>query len=315
MSRKGAGIELGSISLHPSGFTHGPQPGSVEASIGKEATDELAVMVDTFRPLDLCGPALECEDTSYAWTWSQRELRHDAGAGVDRLTRRRPKPASDSVLNRVARRLVMRSTPHERKRLMAHRTHVRRTAVLSVGAALVMAGALLPAASAIATPAAPSAADPLRYRIGEVITGGTLGTVSAMAMNEASEVVGATNYPLDAFRWSGGEFETLPDLPGHEEHIAHDLTDNGTVVGIAGRFGEDNYPRAVRWVDGVPEDLGVLEPTGASEAYGVNDAGMVVGSASVGFGWRGFVWTEDAGMVDITGEASAGRTTSTSPAR
>ena len=56
MSRKGAGIEQGSISLHPSGFTHGPQPGSVEASIGKAATDELAVMVDTFRPLDLLRP-------------------------------------------------------------------------------------------------------------------------------------------------------------------------------------------------------------------------------------------------------------------
>ncbi len=79
MSRKGAGIELGSISLHPSGFTHGPQPGSVEASIGVEATEELAVMVDTFRPLDLCGPAIECEDTSYAWTWAQRELDRDAG--------------------------------------------------------------------------------------------------------------------------------------------------------------------------------------------------------------------------------------------
>lgn len=56
MSRKGAGIGLGSISLHPSGFTHGPQPGSVEAAIGKPGTDELAVMIDTFRPLHL-GPA------------------------------------------------------------------------------------------------------------------------------------------------------------------------------------------------------------------------------------------------------------------
>ena len=72
MSRKGAGIELGSISLHPSGFTHGPQPGSVEASIGKEATDELAVMVDTFRPLDLGEAALACEDSAYAWTWAGR---------------------------------------------------------------------------------------------------------------------------------------------------------------------------------------------------------------------------------------------------
>jgi homogentisate 1,2-dioxygenase len=69
MSRKGAGIELGSISLHPSGFIHGPQPGSVEASIGKERTDEYAVMIDTFRPLGLGDAALACEDTGYAWSW------------------------------------------------------------------------------------------------------------------------------------------------------------------------------------------------------------------------------------------------------
>jgi homogentisate 1,2-dioxygenase len=70
MSRKGAGIELGSISLHPAGFTHGPQPGSVEASIGKEATEEWAVMVDTFRPLQLGPAALDCEDDAYAWSWA-----------------------------------------------------------------------------------------------------------------------------------------------------------------------------------------------------------------------------------------------------
>jgi homogentisate 1,2-dioxygenase len=80
MSRKGAGIEAGSISLHPSGFTHGPQPGSVEASIGKAATDELAVMVDTFRPLELLEPALACEDTSYAWTWAGRRIDPEAGS-------------------------------------------------------------------------------------------------------------------------------------------------------------------------------------------------------------------------------------------
>ncbi|MGB9376086.1 MAG: cupin domain-containing protein [Mycobacteriales bacterium] len=79
MSRKGAGIELGSISLHPSGFTHGPQPGSVEASIGKESTDELAVMVDTFRPLGLGPAALASEDTGYAWTWARGTEKHDAG--------------------------------------------------------------------------------------------------------------------------------------------------------------------------------------------------------------------------------------------
>ncbi len=73
-ARKGAGIEQGSISLHPSGFTHGPQPGSPERSIGVDYFDELAVMVDTFRPLDLCEPALSCEDTGYAWTWAGRTL-------------------------------------------------------------------------------------------------------------------------------------------------------------------------------------------------------------------------------------------------
>jgi homogentisate 1,2-dioxygenase len=72
MSRKGAGITTGSISLHPAGFTHGPQPGSVEASIGATATDETAVMVDTFRPLEIGAAARSVEDPAYPWTWSGR---------------------------------------------------------------------------------------------------------------------------------------------------------------------------------------------------------------------------------------------------
>ena len=70
-ARRGSGIGQGSISLHPSGFTHGPQPGAVERAIGVDYFDELAVMVDTFRPLDLCEPALSIEDTAYAWTWAR----------------------------------------------------------------------------------------------------------------------------------------------------------------------------------------------------------------------------------------------------
>ncbi|HEY3139767.1 MAG TPA: homogentisate 1,2-dioxygenase, partial [Acidimicrobiales bacterium] len=70
-SRKGAGIETGSITLHPSGFTHGPQPGSVEASLGRETTDELAVMIDTFRPLLLGDGARACVDPDYPWSWSK----------------------------------------------------------------------------------------------------------------------------------------------------------------------------------------------------------------------------------------------------
>ncbi len=75
MSRKGAGITTGSVSLHPAGFTHGPQPGSVEASLGATSTAELAVMVDTFRPLAIGAAARACEDPAYPWTWSGRPPR------------------------------------------------------------------------------------------------------------------------------------------------------------------------------------------------------------------------------------------------
>jgi homogentisate 1,2-dioxygenase len=73
-ARKGSGIDVGSISLHPAGFTHGPQPGAVEAVVeavrqGLTETSEMAVMLDTFRPLDLGPAALACEDPEYAWTW------------------------------------------------------------------------------------------------------------------------------------------------------------------------------------------------------------------------------------------------------
>jgi homogentisate 1,2-dioxygenase len=76
-ARKGSGIDVGSISLHPAGFTHGPQPGAVEAVVeavrrGLSSTSEMAVMLDTFRPLDLGPAALACEDPGYAWTWAVR---------------------------------------------------------------------------------------------------------------------------------------------------------------------------------------------------------------------------------------------------
>ena len=71
-ARKGSGIGLGSLSLHPSGCTHGPQPGAVEASLGAESFDETAVMVDTFRPLNLGEAAQASEDPRYAWSWARR---------------------------------------------------------------------------------------------------------------------------------------------------------------------------------------------------------------------------------------------------
>ena len=71
-ARKGSGIGLGSISLHPGGHAHGPQPGAAEASLGTERFDETAVMVDTFRPLELGEGAPACEDPEYAWSWAGR---------------------------------------------------------------------------------------------------------------------------------------------------------------------------------------------------------------------------------------------------
>jgi homogentisate 1,2-dioxygenase len=68
-SRKG--IEAGSITLHPAGLPHGPQPGRAEASIGKKETDELAVMVDTFRPLVVAREAAALEDPAYPESWSR----------------------------------------------------------------------------------------------------------------------------------------------------------------------------------------------------------------------------------------------------
>jgi homogentisate 1,2-dioxygenase len=71
-ARKGSGINIGSISLHPGGYAHGPQPAAIEASLGAEYFDELAVMVDTFRPLELGEAGLAAEDPAYAWTWAGR---------------------------------------------------------------------------------------------------------------------------------------------------------------------------------------------------------------------------------------------------
>ena len=67
MSRRG--VEISSFTLHPAGIPHGPHPGTVEASIGKEATEELAVMVDTFHPLNMTPEAAGLEDGSYAYSW------------------------------------------------------------------------------------------------------------------------------------------------------------------------------------------------------------------------------------------------------
>ena len=62
-------IEKGQITLHPAGIPHGPHPGAYERSIGKTETQELAVMVDTFKPLKLTKQAIELESPEYGASW------------------------------------------------------------------------------------------------------------------------------------------------------------------------------------------------------------------------------------------------------
>ncbi len=69
MSRKN--VTRGMITLHPAGIPHGPHPGTVEKSIGARETKELAVMVDTFHPLQLTAEALEIENPGYLKSWRE----------------------------------------------------------------------------------------------------------------------------------------------------------------------------------------------------------------------------------------------------
>ncbi|MDJ1504088.1 homogentisate 1,2-dioxygenase [Xanthocytophaga agilis] len=62
-------IAQGHITLHPGGIPHGPHPGAMERSLGKTRTEELAVMVDTFRPLMLTEEALKLDDGKYYLSW------------------------------------------------------------------------------------------------------------------------------------------------------------------------------------------------------------------------------------------------------
>ena len=71
MSRAGSGIGVGSLSFHPAGFVHGPQPGSYEASADQASTEEIAVMIDTFAPLGVTDIARSVSAPEYPWSWAR----------------------------------------------------------------------------------------------------------------------------------------------------------------------------------------------------------------------------------------------------
>jgi homogentisate 1,2-dioxygenase len=64
-------VEQGFFSLHPGGIPHGPHPGAYERSIGQKETLELAVMIDTFKPLWLTPQALHLQDPEYYLSWKE----------------------------------------------------------------------------------------------------------------------------------------------------------------------------------------------------------------------------------------------------
>lgn len=68
-------VKIGNLTLHPAGVPHGPQPGAAEASVGKKETKELAVMVDTFKPLKITEAGLKLTDGKYYRSWLEKEDR------------------------------------------------------------------------------------------------------------------------------------------------------------------------------------------------------------------------------------------------
>lgn len=72
MSRKD--IQKGQITLHPGGLPHGPHPGAIERSIGKKETNELAVMIDPFKPVMITEEALVLEIKDYYKSWVNQEM-------------------------------------------------------------------------------------------------------------------------------------------------------------------------------------------------------------------------------------------------
>lgn len=67
-------IEKGQLTLHPAGIPHGPHPGAIERSIGKVGTEELAVMIDPFRPVKITKAAMELEVEDYYKSWMEEEV-------------------------------------------------------------------------------------------------------------------------------------------------------------------------------------------------------------------------------------------------
>jgi homogentisate 1,2-dioxygenase len=81
-TRRGTGVAIGSTTVHPAGFIHGPHPGNIERALGVARADEYQVMIDTHRPLRIAGASDDCLDAAYPFTWSTLEDDNDPGGAA-----------------------------------------------------------------------------------------------------------------------------------------------------------------------------------------------------------------------------------------
>ncbi len=171
--------------------------------------------------------------------------------------------------------------------------------MIMVVAAPVLVTTVAPAGAVSVTD--PAGAEAPRYEVAGVISDGSRSPIGR-GLNETGTIVGYTGYPYTkAFVWDAASgLTTLPGLPGDTRRFAFDVNDAETVVGHSGYESIEPPQHAVRWVGGVPEDLGVLPGGTDSHAEAINEAGTIVGWSNYSSGNHAFVWTDAAGMIDIT---------------
>ncbi len=126
------------------------------------------------------------------------------------------------------------------------------------------------------------------------------GAAQVNALNNEMQIVGLIHSASgsSAFLWQEGEFEDLGTLGGNNS-IAHDINDDGVIVGEA-TIEEEAGTHAFLWQDGKMSDLGMLEgnENATSRALGINSAGVIVGEGQVGGAMHAVFW-KDGQVIDL----------------